>query len=321
MKTKKYFLLISAIVLLKFSFGQAPATLKNESPLILETKTGKIYGSVVVPPSKKPIAVALIIAGSGPTDRNGNNYAGLKTDAYKMIAEELRKDGIASLRYDKRMIGESADTSVKEIDLRFDTYVDDAIEWIKLLKSDKRFSKVIVIGHSEGSLIGMIAAEKANADGYISLAGCGTSADKILKEQLKASSQAVADISFPIIDSLVAGKLVEKVNPLLLSVFRPSIQPYLISWFKYDPAKEIAKLKIPVSIIQGTTDVQVKEKEAQLLFAAKPDATLHIIKNMNHVLKECDGDVMKSTATYSDPKLPLKPELVKALKEYFKALK
>lgn len=133
---------------------------------------------------------------------------------------------------------------MSEIDLRFDDYVNDAAGWIKLLKKDKRFSKVIVLGHSEGPLIGMIAANTAIADAYVSLAGAGQSADKVLKEQLKHQPQAV-DMCYPIIDSLASGKLVKNVNPKLNSLFRPSVQPYMISWFKYDPQIEIRKLPCP----------------------------------------------------------------------------
>ncbi|MBC7861456.1 MAG: alpha/beta hydrolase, partial [Bacteroidia bacterium] len=298
-----------------------PDSLKSESAIVLETKTGKIFGKIVAPASKKPIPLVLIVAGSGPTDLNGNNYAGLKTDAYKMLAEELRKAKIASVRYDKRGIGKSAAAFTSENDLRFDDYVNDVIDWIALLKKDPRFSKIIVLGHSEGSLLGMIACTKTNADAYISLAGCGSSADKILKEQFKAQPKMIADDANAILDSLVAGKNVERINPLLLSVFRPSIQPYMMSWFKYDPAKEIAKLKIPVSIIQGTTDLQVKEKDANDLFKAKPDASLSIIKNMNHVLKDIDDLTVKNQGSYSDASLPLKTEFLEVVLKFIKELK
>lgn len=100
------------------------------------------------------------------------------------------------------------------------------------------------------------------------------------------------------------------MNPNLLSIFRPSVQPYLISWIKYDPAIEIAKLKIPVLLIQGTTDLQVTVNDAKLLSEAKPEAKLVIIKNMNHVLKESSSDVQENSATYRNPELPLKSELI-----------
>lgn len=169
-----------------------------ETKITLQTKTGEIAGTLTTPEKFDKIPVALIIAGSGPTDRDGNNPM-MKNNSLKILATELSKNGIATLRYDKRGIAESKAAGKNETDLRFDDYVNDAKEWIQLLKQDKRFSKVIVIGHSEGSLIGMIAG--TTADKFISIAGAGQSADKILKEQLSAQAKEVQDLSFPMIDS------------------------------------------------------------------------------------------------------------------------
>lgn len=291
-----------------------PDTLADESEISVNTAEGKIAGKLVCPPQAKTLV--LIIAGSGPTDMNGNNNAGLKTDSYKMIADFLRKEGIASVRYDKRGIGKSSELMKKESDLRFDDYVNDVVLWINLLKADKRFSKIIVLGHSEGSLLGMIACSKTNADGFISVAGAGLSADKILKEQLSTQPKFISAACDSIIDSLVAGKEVKKINPLLYSLFRPSIQPYMISWFRYNPATEIARLKIPVCIIQGSTDAQIKVKDAEVLRSAKPDAAYFLIQDMNHVLKTCTGDAVACSNTYYDAQLPLKKEFADKLKQF-----
>ncbi len=161
--------------------------------------------------------MALIIAGSGPTDRDGNNPM-MKCDAYKKLAYGLAENNIASLRYDKRGIAESQAAGKNESDLRFDDYVNDAKDWIQLLKQEKRFSKVIVIGHSEGSLIGMIAA--TDADKFISLAGAGRRADKIIKEQLSNQSKEALDLSNPIIDSLTKGKTVDNVPEMSQFTFQ-----------------------------------------------------------------------------------------------------
>lgn len=284
----------------------------SEKIVKLQTKTGTLEGSLLIPDGESNLPVALIIAGSGPTDRNGNNSM-MKNNSLKMIATELSKKGIASLRYDKRAIGKSRKAGLKESDLRFETYIEDAKGWIDFLKKDKRFSQIIVIGHSEGSLIGMIASRKEEVDKFISIAGMGQSADKILKEQLNAQSPMVLKIAEPIIDKLVEGETVKDVNPMLFSLFRPSVQPYIISWFKYDPQKEIAKLKKPILIIQGTTDIQVSIKDAELLAKANARAEKVIIKGMNHILKAAELDRMKNIQTYNQPKLPLKTELTKAM--------
>lgn len=293
----------------------------KQSPMALKTLTGTISGTLAMPNTVNgKVPVVLIIAGSGPTDRDGNSMLGVSGNSYKMMAAALAKNGIASLRYDKRMIGQSV-SSTKEKDLRFEDYSDDAIALINMLHGDDRFSKVIVMGHSEGSLIGMIASYDQPVSAYISIAGPGVSIDKTLIEQSKSQSQFVQDAFKRVLDSLKAGKTYDKVDPSLYTVFRPSVQPYLISWIAHDPIKEIKKLKIPILIVQGTTDIQVGVADAEKLKKEKKDATLLIVAGMNHVLKEAPADRAANAATYKDPKLPLKPELVTGVVDFIKKLK
>ncbi len=309
---KSVFLIIGLTIQFICLFAQS----KNESAFLeseikLKTTTGDIFGTITVPNHIKKTPVVLIIAGSGPTDRNCNSPLGIQTNAYKMLSEGLAKNGISSLRFDKRGIGESKPAMTSERDLRFETYVNDVVSWISLLKSDKRFSKIILLGHSEGSLIGIIAAEHTKIGAFISIAGAGKPADEILQEQLKTKlTPQLLDESNKIIDSLKLGKIVSTVNPNLFALYRPDIQPYLISWMKYDPAKEISKLRIPVLIIQGTTDLQVTVNDAKMLSMSIPDAKLLIIDNMNHILKESDKDIQRNLATYKNPDLPIMSGLI-----------
>ena len=278
-----------------------------------------IKGTLEVPKSNQPVDVALIIAGSGPTDRDGNNRLIGNNNSYKMIAELLMKNGIASLRYDKRAIG--ASDKVDESGLLFDTYINDAVELVKYLKNDKRFSKVIIIGHSEGSLIGMIAAKHSDASKYISLNGAGKPIYKILDEQIVENKlpEDLLKQYRSIMDSLKQGNLVKNVSPALLLLFRPSIQPYLISWFKYDPCKEISKLAIPILIIGGTKDIQVDVEDAQLLSKSNKNSELAVIENMNHILKEVPtSDKTINSKSYSNPELPLSDELSKRIIDFLK---
>ena len=283
----------------------------TESPIVLKTLSGSIHGTLTMPKnSSGKLPVVLIIAGSGPTDRNGNSpKLDLETNTYKELAEGLGKNGIASVRYDKRMIGESV-TQNKEADLRFDDYVDDAVGLIQMLDQDERFSKVIVIGHSEGSLVGMLACRDQPVKGFISLAGAGQQADKIMTEQMKSKPQYMQDEFKTLLDSLKKGKTIDNIDPRMYSIARPSIQRYLMSWFRNDPAKVIKSLKIPILIIQGNTDLQVAVTDAERLKKAKYDATLIVIPNMNHVLKDAPADRDQNLATYNKPDLPLKAELV-----------
>lgn len=285
---------------------------QNTTELILQTGVDTLYGTLEIPAAEKSIPVVLIIAGSGPTDRNGNNPM-MTNNAYQMIADSLMHYGIASVRYDKRGIGKSQAADSKESDLRFEHYINDAAAWIQLLQKDKRFSSVTVLGHSEGALIGMIAAAKAGADSYISVAGAGESADLILKRQIAKQAPQFAETCDLIIDSLKAGHAVQTVNPVLQSLFRPDVQPYLISWFRYDPQTEIARLAIPTLIIQGTTDLQVSTADAAMLAKAQEKAQLKIISGMNHILKDAPDDLQQNFATYNDPDLPVNRELMAAV--------
>jgi pimeloyl-ACP methyl ester carboxylesterase len=287
----------------------------SDNAIQLQTATALLHGSLMLPvrlpeggtAATKPLSVVIIHPGSGPTDRDGNS-AGLpgKNNSLKMLAEALAQRGIASVRIDKRGVAESGAAVSSEKDLRFDTYIDDLVAWITMLKKDPRFSRVIVAGHSEGSLVGMMAAAKSSADAFISLSGIASNAGDVLRTQLKPKlPEALWNESERTLKSLEAGKLVDDPPAALASLYRPSVQPYLISWLNKRPTIEIAKLKVPILIVQGTTDIQVATREAELLKAAAPKAELAIIDGMNHVLKKVEADQKKQLASYSDATLPL----------------
>ena len=296
-------------------------TLALESDFVLKTPTGDISGTVSIPTTTEKVPVVLFIAGSGPTDRNGNALRMmLNCNAYKLLADSLLNHHIAMLRFDKRFIGKSVVASGKEEDLRFETYINDVKSWIDTLATDARFSEIIVAGHSEGSLIGMIAAENnPKVAKYISISGIAVTADEIIKEQLSTQPQQVKDLVFPMLDSLKMGKTIDNVPQMLYALLRPSVQPYMISWLKYNPQEEIAKLHIPILILQGTTDIQVDKNQAEKLHAANPKSTLCIIENMNHVLKTCTStDKTTQMQTYTNPDFPLADGLVTEIVNYIK---
>ena len=295
----------------------APGTPVETTNLIYKSGTGDIKGTLRMPQKTGKVPVVLIIAGSGPTDRDCNSE-GMQTNAYKMLADSLEKAGIASLRYDKRGVGESADALKKEEDLRFEDMINDASGFAKMLKNDSRFSKVYILGHSEGSAIGMIAAQKTQADGYISVAGIAERADKVVELQIAETSKELAAKAKVLLDSLAAGFDVKNIDNDLMSLLRPSIQPYMKSWLKYNPAKEIAKLKIPVLIVQGTTDIQVGKKQAEMLKKANPKSQLVMVEGMSHILKDGPADRAKNIETYNKPDLPLSSGFVASLVKFLK---
>jgi len=289
-------------------------TLAQEEIIVLETPTGNIEGTLLVP-SKENSPLVLIIAGSGPTDRNGNNPS-LKNNSLIMLAQGLYENNIASLRFDKRGISRSVAAGMSEEDLRFEHYIEDVQQWCSLLKKDSRFSSFIILGHSEGSLIGMIASQTVVPDRFISLAGPGFSMQETLRRQLADQPAYVLSMSLPVIEQLEKGKTVDSVPPLINMLFRPSVQPYLISTFKYDPAIEISKVRSPVLVVQGTTDIQIQVEDAKKLAASNSNSKLVIIEGMNHILKEAPENRFLNLRTYGDPNLELKQGLIESITNF-----
>lgn len=294
----------------------------TESPISVKTFSGTISGSLVIPnDAKGKVPVVLIIADSGPVDRDGNNpAAGINGDAYKLLANDLGKSGIASLRYDKRLVGKST-TVTKEKDLRIDDYGDDAVSLIGFLNDDGRFSKIVLFGHGEGSLVAMIAIADQPVSGFISAEGAGDQADKILMDQMKSKPKFLSDEFKTVLDSLRKGKLTPNVDPAIYNIARPSYQNFLMSWCRCVPIRGIKAIKKPILIIHGTTDLQIPVDNADKLKKAKSEAALLIIKGMNHWLKEAPADPDQNMAASGKPDLPLKPEFSKGVIDFVNRLK
>jgi uncharacterized protein len=262
----------------------------GDTPYELMTPTGALFGTLALPSNAAQPPVLLIIGGSGTVDRDGNAQ-GLQTDVYRFLAHALAQNGIASLRYDKRGVGESGAAGLTESTLRFDHYINDAVAWVVNLKAADRFRKVSIAGHSEGSLIGMLAAARIPVDAFVSLEGAAFPAADVLREQLRprlAATPSLAASNDRLLDTLAHGCIDTNVPPELMALYRPSVQPYLISWFRYDPRVEIAKLRCAVTIVHGTADTQVSVANAEALAAALPSAKLVIVGGMSHFLKATD---------------------------------
>ena len=277
-----------------------------EENVVLNTKEGQIKGKLLLPGGVKTCPVVLIIAGSGPTDMDGNSAIGnLRNNSLKFLAEGLAANGIASLRFDKRGIGTSASAGKEEAKLRFEDYVNDVTGWIDYLAKEKRFTTITVAGHSEG-------------------AGAGRPAYEIIEAQVAAQQnpEAVRKEVASINGSLKNGKEVSDVPAYLQSLYRASVQPYLISWFKYNPRTVIASVKVPVLIVQGKNDIQVSVEDAELLKKGCPAAELLLIDKMNHVLKDCESkDVQQQMLTYGNPSLPVNSTLIASVSTFVKKLK
>jgi pimeloyl-ACP methyl ester carboxylesterase len=280
---------------------------------------------VDLPPPRAPWPVVLIHAGSGPTDKDGNNRLGSKTNGLKMLGRALAERGIACLRIDKRGIGGSQKALTKAEQIRPETYVADAAAWVKFLRADKRFTKVGCVGHSEGSLIGILAGRKEKLDAFVSLCGPGRRFSDILREQLKDQLTEVERKPIEaLIRSLEAGKTTDEVpkdaSEQVAALFDKNNQLFLISMFKYDPAAEVGKLGCPVLVVTGTHDCQMSVVEGKKLAAGAKGAKHVIVKGMCHVLKETDEtDRKKQFETiYQDLKAPLHPKLASELADFLK---
>ncbi len=277
----------------------------------------KLFGILTMPNNVKNPPVALIIADSGPTDLNGNQ-PGVHNNVLKLLADSLANNGIASLRYDKRGIAQSKYTGFDEYHLHFIDYVNDAIYWINYLKNLHKFSQIVIIGHGQGALIGIIAATKDSVNKLITLEGAGRPLDSILRAQFKGQPHNIVVEADNIIEKLKQGQTVKHIPSILYDVFRPSIQPFMISWMQYDPQQEIKKLNIPILVIHGTADFQLDTLNAVKLAKANPHAKLLIIKHMNHILRHVPDNHSENIATYFKPYLPLDPKAVHAIVQFIK---
>jgi pimeloyl-ACP methyl ester carboxylesterase len=265
--------------------------------------------------AEKPNGTAvMIIAGSGPTDRDCNNPQ-MKSNSYKFLGEHFAKNGISSLRYDK--LGVAASTPGKdEQDLLFTDNVSVAATVYDFLSQQSGVERIVILGHSEGSLVGMLLAQQVDAYKYISLAGPAYSADALLKRQLGTLPDSLKTEAFAMLDTLKMGKALTHYNAQLMSLFRPSLNNYLIDWFKYNPQEEIAKLEMPVLVIQGDNDIQVSNDNPKKLAEANKKAKLVMIKDVNHILKKAPRDFNANYETYNSPLVDIDKVLKKAIADF-----
>ncbi|SPU52055.1 Predicted esterase of the alpha/beta hydrolase fold [Brevundimonas vesicularis] len=276
--------------------------------IALPAQPAPLHGTLLTP--EAPTAVAVLLPGSGPTDRDGNSPMGVAASTYRLLAEGLAEQGIATVRIDKRGIAASAAAGLDETKLRFDDYAADARAWAAEAASRTGQPCAWLIGHSEGALVALKAVEGGDDKvcGLILLSGAGRPAGVVIREQLQAGlPEPLKTQAFAVLTELEAGRTVADTPPALAALFRPSVQPYLISWLPLDPAALLAAYDGPVFIGQGATDLQIGVTDAQALAAVHPKATLKLWDGVNHLLKTAPADRAANLATYADPALPLAP--------------
>jgi len=273
-----------------------------------EIRINELISGTLLEPTTKTDTLAIIIAGSGPTDRNGNQQM-QQNNSLKKLAEALTLEGIATYRYDKRILKLLRNNTLKEEDLRFEDFVEDAESVIRYFKN-RNFKHIILIGHSQGVLVASLAAANEPVDKLVSLAGSGQPLDLLILDQLAKQAPGLVENAKQAFKDLKTKGKAENFSIGLASLLRPSVQPFMKSWMLYDPALVIQNLDIPILLVSGSKDIQVPPSESQLLKYAKPEAKLVVIDAMNHVLKEVDGDDLENAKTYSNPSIPIVKMLI-----------
>jgi uncharacterized protein len=301
--------LLFAMLMLMLTAPAAAQTMPVE--LTAPGPDGPLAGTLLDPDPKAPLVI--ILPGSGPTDRDGNNRLGVSGSPYRQLAEALAAKGVATLRADKRAQFGSKAAQTDPYAATTSGYADDAHAWADMLMKRTGRRCVWLLGHSEGGLVALVAAQKpVGICGLILLGAGGRPIGEILRDQLKANpaNATLLPQASAAIDSLEAGRHVpEATLPVALRpLLADKLQPYWIDLMSHDPAKLIAATRLPILILQGDHDIQVSVGDAEALKRAQPAAELTLLPGINHVLKPVASDGRAANiATYTDASLSISP--------------
>lgn len=274
----------------------------------------------------KAAPVVLIVPGSGPTDRDGNNPLGVTSASYRFLAESLAAKGVSSVRVDKRgMFGSKAAIADPNA-VTIKDYADDVHAWIGAVRRQTGAACVWLLGHSEGGLVVLKAAQRADGVcGVITVAAPGRRVGEIMRQQLKANpaNAPILDPALRAVAELESGRRVDPTTlpPPLPVLFPSAVQGFMIDLFAQDPAALAASLTVPLLVVQGETDLQTSVEDAKQLAAAQPRAEMVLIPGVNHVLKEAPAEPSANFATYADASRPISMAVVDAVARFVKRQK
>ncbi len=272
-----------------------------------------VEGSLVTPYSDQEVPLVIFIMDAGAINRDGNDRMS-KNDTFKQLAYELAKSGIATYRYDKRLFKMDG-LGIKEHEISFDHYIEDVKSIVNYFNKNKNYNKIIIAGHGQGSLIGMIAAQN-KADAFISIAGNAKSIDEVIVEQIAKQAPGLDKSAAIAFKQLKESGRATGYEPALESIFRYNLQPFMRSWLQYDPSYEISQLEIPILIIHGDKDIQVELSQAEKLKESAPQAEYLIVNNMNHILKEIKADRLENQKSYNESWRKIMPEVLNGIANF-----
>lgn len=278
---------------------------------------GPLAGTLTLAEGKGPAVV--IIPGSGPTDRDGNSPLGITAGSYRLLADALAEKGVSSVRIDKRGMFGSRAAVADPNDATMAGYADDARAWARLAAKRTGNRCAWLVGHSEGGVVALQAAQSADGIcGVVLIASPGRPLGDVMRAQFRANpaNAPILDAALGMLDAVQQGRTVDPATlPAPLGqMFPTGSQRYLSGVIAVDPAKLAATATVPVTIVQGDADLQVSVVEdAKRIAAANPQATLTVVPGVNHVLKAVGTDRLANQRSYADSSLPIAAEVVDAV--------
>ena len=292
--------------------------------MVIDGPQGPLKGTLMMPADVSEPPTAIIIPGSGPTDRDGNSPLGIRAASLRLLAEALADQGIATLRIDKRGMFGSAAAIADPNAVSLSDYAEDVRQWAAAARARTGSSCIWLIGHSEGGLVGLAAAQDTrDLCGLVLVASAGRPLGAVIKEQLAANpaNGFLLEAANNALDELAAGRRVdvEGMHPALLGLFNPAVQGFLMTTLPIDPAQLAASADLPILVVQGDADIQVSIEDARLLAAAAPGSTLAILPGVNHVLKQVENTShAANVAAYANPDLPLAQGAASSIADFVK---